>query len=370
MKIFAWFVFALGLAACDSSGSSGSLDGGRPPLEVACSFENCTGCCDGDRCDLTPADESCGNAGEACQVCGSSETCAAGQCVPVADCTECDGCCLNGTQCVPGNSQTACGAGGDACDACGSGTGCDADTGTCQPLACDASNCAGCCTANGVCITSGEQTTDACGAGGQACGVCAPGASACTAGTCIVDQPCLEFCTDGCCTSAGQCIPFAQQDQDACGGAAGPMTCGTCSAQLSCVGGGCVADIAWRVSVVSAVIAPTKAGAAWDGQLFTNPLPDPYAGLSLNNDTFLDGFTPKVDNTLTPNWNHAFGNYVQSEILAQGFTVVVRDSDGLGVFETIGLCTVTVTAQHLAAGFVVQPTCGYASNVRLAFTHP
>jgi hypothetical protein len=221
-----------------------------------------------------------------------------------------------------------------------------------------------------VCITAGEQTTGACGAGGEACEVCAAGASSCTQGTCVVDQPCLEFCTSGCCTASGQCIPYADQDQDECGGASGPQVCGACTAQLSCVNGGCVADLAWRVSVVSAVIAPTEAGADWDGALFTNPLPDPYAGLALANDTFLDGFTPTIDNTLTPNWNHPIGNYLQSDLIAQGVGINIRDSDGLGVFETIGNCTIAVTAQNIAAGFVIKAQCGYASNVRISFTHP
>lgn len=361
-------VLALTVAAC-SDGASTQSDA-RPPTGAACSYANCTGCCDGDRCVLTPSDATCGQPGAACQACGGGETCAAGQCVPVADCTNCDGCCLGGTQCVPGNSLNACGSGGAACAACGAGTGCDSDSGTCEPLACDSTNCDGCCTQNGACVTSDEQTLGACGGGGEACGVCAAGASSCTQGTCIVDQPCLEFCTDGCCTSSGQCIAFADQEQSQCGGAAGPQVCGTCSGQLSCVNGGCVADLAWRVSIVSAVISPTKAGDAWDSQVFTNPLPDPYAGLALGNDTFLDGFTPKVDNTLTPNWNHAIGNYLQSDLLAQGLGVVVRDSDGLGVFETIGVCTVFVTAQNLAAGSVTKAQCGFASNLVISFTHP
>ncbi|MFN0249156.1 MAG: C2 domain-containing protein [Kofleriaceae bacterium] len=95
-----------------------------------------------------------------------------------------------------------------------------------------------------------------------------------------------------------------------------------------------------------------------------------YAGLSLANDTFLDGLTATIDNTETPNWNHSFGNYLESELVAQGLIVNIRDSDGLGVYETIGNCIITITAQDIAAGFVVKPTCGYASNVRITFTSP
>jgi hypothetical protein len=346
------------------------MDGGGSGSGSNCSFENCDGCCDGDRCITTTTAAKCGLPGEACEACDSGDTCAAGQCVPVADCSNCDGCCLNGTQCLPGDSLNACGAGGAACTACGAGTGCDSDTGTCKPIDCDASNCDGCCNQNGVCIPLGQQTLGACGNDGDACEVCSGAASACTQGTCVVDQPCLEICDDGCCTATGQCIPFADQDDNECGGAGTPEVCGACNPALSCVMGDCVADLAWRVNVVSAVIAATKAGAAWDSALFSDPLPDPYIGLALGNDTFLDGFTDTIDNTLTPNWNEPMGTYLQSDLIAQGLLINVRDSDGLGVFESIGACVIAITAQDITAGFVVRPTCGYASNVRISFTNP
>jgi hypothetical protein len=264
----------------------------------------------------------------------------------------------------------ACGSGGEACEACGSGTGCSADTGSCEPIACDASNCDGCCTQNGVCLTAGEQALEACGSAGEACGVCPAAASSCSQGTCVVDQPCLEFCTNGCCTDDGQCIPFGQQEDDVCGGSSGPEVCGACNPALSCVSGACVADLAWKVTAASAVIAATKSGAEWDQALFSNPLPDAYIGLSLGGDTFLDGLSPTIDNTLTPNWNHSFGNYLQSDLIAKGLLVNIRDSDGLGVYETIGNCNIAITAQDITAGFVIKPTCGFASNVRITFTAP
>lgn len=345
--------------------------GSDPPAQpVLCSFENCSGCCDGDVCVETPTATACGDGGGACTACGSGETCAGGQCVAVNDCSNCDGCCINGTQCVPGNTVSACGAGGSACTTCASGTGCDGDTGTCQPIRCDATNCSGCCTANGVCLTVDQQTTAACGADGDACATCPAAASDCVQGTCVVDQPCLEVCNNGCCTATGQCIPYAAQDNTTCGGDTGPEVCSACTGQLSCVGGGCVADISWRVSLVSAVISATNGdGQAWDGGL-ANPLPDPYGAVALTGDTFLDGFTPTIDNTTTPNWNHSFGNYLQSDLLAQGLSVVIRDSDGLGLFQTIGACDITITAAHLSAGSVTKPTCGLASNVVISFARP
>lgn len=357
-------VAALLLVAAACGGSE------PPPNTTQCTFENCSGCCDGDQCVETPTATACGDGGGACTACGAGETCAGGQCVAVADCSNCDGCCIGGTQCVPGNTVSACGSGGETCTTCGVGFGCNGDTGDCEPIRCDASNCNGCCTANGVCLTVDQQTTNACGTGGDACEVCSAGASGCVQGTCVVDQPCLSVCTDGCCTASGQCIPFAQQDSNQCGGDTGPETCGTCSAQLSCVGGGCIADISWKVSLVSAEILQ-RSDTAWDTGPLTNPLPDPYGGISLTGDTFLDGFTPTIDNTLTPNWNHSFGNYVQSELLAQGLSVVIRDSDGLGLFETIGSCNVAITTAHLSAGRVVQATCGvWARNVVLSFARP
>jgi hypothetical protein len=185
-----------------------------------------------------------------------------------------------------------------------------------------------------------------------------------------VNQPCLEVCDNGCCTAGGQCIPFVEQDDGVCGGATAPELCGACNPALSCVSGDCVADLAWKVTIASAVIAATKAGTPWDQALFSDPRPDPYAGLMLSNDTFLDGLTATIDNTETPNWNHSFGNYLESDLIAQGLLVNIRDSDGLGVYESIGACTIAITAQDIAAGFVVKATCGYASNVRITFTAP
>lgn len=357
-------IVALGVFGCSED------PGGGPP--ATCSFENCSGCCDGNTCVTNTSAGACGARGQACAVCESGETCAAGQCAPVADCTDCEGCCLDGTQCVTGQSPDACGTGGAACETCGSGEGCNADTGVCESVSCDASNCPnGCCTANGVCITYDEQWTDLCGDGGAACGTCPASASSCTQGTCVVDQPCLDVCTNGCCTASGQCIPYSDQSATTCGGGAGPELCGGCFTGEACVSGACLADQAWKVTVVSATIAQKDAnGNNWDSSLGSSPPPDPYVGIALGDDTLLDGFSPKIDNTYTPTWNHSFGNYLQGDLLNQGLIVELRDSDGAGVFERIGSCYVTITQAHFTAGSVTKATCGQASNVLIRFSAP
>lgn len=253
---------------------------------------------------------------------------------------------------------------------CTGGQACNPDTGACEANACDDTNCPnGCCTANGQCVTYGEQSTSACGEAGAACAVCPGGTLACTEGSCIMDQPCFEFCDNGCCTPTGQCIPFANQANNMCGGdGAGSELCAACTGDLSCVAGACVADPVYRVVIVSAVISQNKSGTAWDSVVFTNPLPDPYVGFALATDTFLDGFTPTIDNTITPNWNHAIGNYLGSELVSEGLGFNVRDSDGLGVFETIGACSHTVTANELASGTKTFASCGqYVMNLRVNF---
>lgn len=365
---------ALGVAGCgsDSPPGGGTPDSAQPgDAPKRCSFETCDGCCDGDTCVTFQTDGACGTRGQACEACTGDETCAAGQCVPVADCSDCDGCCLNGTQCLPGYFPDACGIGGAACQTCGEGQGCNIDSGTCESVTCDASTCPnGCCTANGVCVTYDEQSTDLCGEAGAACGTCSAGASSCTQGTCVVDQPCLDICNNGCCTASGQCIPYDDQSASTCGGGFGPELCGGCFAGEACVSGACSADQAWKVTVVSATIAATKDGEAWDSTIFTNPLPDPYVGIALGDDTFLDGFSATIDNTLTPTWNHSFGNYKQSDLLNMGLIVEIRDSEGAGVFSRIGSCTVAITTASFTAGSVTKATCGYASNVLITFTDP
>ncbi len=356
------------LTACGGSNAS-STDGGGSQIDAggiaeSCSFENCNGCCDGDVCVAVVDDNNCGEAGSACETCTGEDACVAGSCVANNDCSDCSGCCFEGEVCLEGNTLSACGSSGDACVACPQGQGCNSD-GECVATACDASNCAGCCTANGECLTDSLQTTNACGDDGAACQVCDSEAVSCTLGTCILDQPCLDFCDEGCCNAQGQCIVFDDQDPDTCGAA---ETCSACTGDLSCIDGSCTADPVWTVIVNSALISPTNAdGEDWDQTLFSNPLPDPYITGALANDVLLDWATATIDNTLTPNWDEEESSYLQSDLLAEGLILNVRDSDGLGVFETIGACFVDITLDDLLAGTLTKASCEGASDIVLDF---
>src|SRR4051794_27510403 len=68
---------------------------------------------------------------------------------------------------------------------------------------CSASNCSGCCDANGQC--SQGTTGNACGNTGKLCTVCAPTEN-CQLGTCVATngQACNSSnCATGCCTNSG-----------------------------------------------------------------------------------------------------------------------------------------------------------------------
>lgn len=352
------------VAASDAAVSVADAKPGDP--SPTCNFLNCDGCCAGTQCITATSDNRCGLSGSACVACVGAGECIAGSCVEPTPCEDCDGCCWEGTTCLTGASRLACGSDGDSCTACPDGQGCS--DAVCQVIACDASNCDGCCTANGDCVATDKQNTTACGKAGNACNVCEPAAESCTLGTCVVGQACLDFCDDGCCTDQGQCILFADQDADTCGAEA---TCAPCSDELSCLSGACTANPVWAIEVRSAVLSATDSeGEDWDQALFTNPLPDAYVIGALGNAVSLDWATETIDNTITPDWNETTGSYLQGALLAEGLKLDVRDSDGLGVFETMGSCTVAITMADLLAGSILLTQCGSSvSNLRLAF-HP
>lgn len=120
--IVALAVMALGLSACDgvSETDAGPTDASVP----SCGPENCTGCCDGTRCQSGESLAACGQGGVACEVCGIGVTCEVGGCGGGSTCGpgNCDGCCMGDT-CVGGDG-TACGMGGEACAVCQGWEGC------------------------------------------------------------------------------------------------------------------------------------------------------------------------------------------------------------------------------------------------------
>ncbi len=212
----------------------------------ACTATTCAlGCCSSGMC-LPQANQTaqlCGTGGAACQPCNpeAGETCVAGVCTCVSDCTtsgeksclgtkirecremaghpgclrwqegadcvavngpgarceagecaggcnagNCNGCCLENGTCLPGTADGACGAGGALCRICTGSIGCRNQT--CAPFPCETS-CDGCCRGD-VCIGQAGVNDLACGTGGAACQTCdITQGSHCESGVCTDAQP-------------------------------------------------------------------------------------------------------------------------------------------------------------------------------------
>jgi hypothetical protein len=112
----------------------------------------------------------------------------------VAKCTTvtCTGCCDQKTDtCLAGSEDAACGAGGTLCVACPAADACNSNRVCARKPAettgprCTASNCDGCCSDTGDCFKG--VSSEACGAGGSSCAVCAVGQ------TCQKLNPTAEF---------------------------------------------------------------------------------------------------------------------------------------------------------------------------------
>jgi hypothetical protein len=106
---------------------------------------------------------------------------------PACNAASCpNGCCIHGV-CVDGTATWGCGAGGNACNVCASGQLCTNHV-CAAPPSCGPATCPnGCCTAAGVCVAG--TATSACGTGGAACVACsAPtnGAATCNFHACGV----------------------------------------------------------------------------------------------------------------------------------------------------------------------------------------
>jgi hypothetical protein len=100
--------------ACDTSNST--------PFSVcmiACSPQNCQGCCLGGVCSTGTDPTSCGTGGNACAQCALGQVCVSGACVTLSQCgpTLCAGCCQNDI-CLVGDDNAACGTGGGPCQNC------------------------------------------------------------------------------------------------------------------------------------------------------------------------------------------------------------------------------------------------------------
>jgi len=321
------------------------IDSGQPE---ECNFTNCDGCCDGNVCNLDANAANCGVRGQACLPCENGLECFVGTCAPPTpscDDSNCDGCC-DGNQCLLGNTPAACGELGNTCATCTSGMTCNT-TSICETAEiCGQENCDGCCTGDGQCIAGPLQSVFQCGTDGLACNSCSAEAIECVSGTCVEDQPCLEFCTDGCCTAGGQCIAYSDQSPGVCGESG---TCAACPVNDSCLDGMCTpGTTVWTITVKSAVLSATdENGNDWD--FFGGGLADAFVTGALTNDFVIDWDTKTIDNVTTPNWDEAVDSYSESDLLAEGLEFNVLDADVLS-FETIGNCIMTLTVQELQSG--------------------
>jgi hypothetical protein len=160
-----------------------------------CGSSNCDGCCmpDGTCWTAGPDDAHCGGFmpglpqalhGALCIDCGPGYACGPSN-TPFSVCTiacspqNCQGCCI-GRVCSTGTDPTSCGTGGNACAQCVQGQSCL--NGACVTLSqCGPTLCAGCCQ-NGICLV-GEDNS-ACGTGGGPCHDCTDAGATCTGATC------------------------------------------------------------------------------------------------------------------------------------------------------------------------------------------
>jgi hypothetical protein len=191
------------LACASKSGGTGSDAGIQPDAAPGPDAESCTGCMVGDTCVPGTNEEACGQGGSACITCMGGLQCEDGQCLapPACNPSNCIGCCDVMGDCVAGTDPSACGEGGGQCAACGPDSLCEptAGGGQCQ-FQCGPLTCAGCCTADGTCLTGDDNT--GCGSGGGACETCG-GGNTCNGGVCVNDV-CAATC-DGCCRPDGTC---------------------------------------------------------------------------------------------------------------------------------------------------------------------
>jgi hypothetical protein len=217
----------------------------------------------------------------------------------------------------PGDDGDGPGDNGGPGDGGGNPTPTPSPTPTPTPLpVCDASNCSGCCTAQGICQ---QPTAEHCGTGGGACG------------TCSLTQ---------------QCAPAR----------------GTCEARR------------YRVVVVSASARRSSAADAWynpfewlvDGLIGD---PDWYITAKLlggQNELVLEGETG-VDSDNHPRWNDEVFEATEDQLLNRWMQLAVGEEDSFLTFHDgkYGGCNQLISRAELAAGQVTIPRCGAMENLQL-----
>jgi hypothetical protein len=184
---------------------------GMPPV---CGPSNCRGCCDAAGvCRVGTDTNACGRSGQSCSNCTqSNQGCVSGVCQgmpPACGPNNCGGCCDIGGRCQPGTRDNACGSRGAACSNCTTNGRTCTEPGnycaffpTCSSVTCPT----GCCDSTGTCRTGRSNT--ACGASGQTCADCSASGQACAAqGFCYTGTHCGPDNCAGCCTATGMCRP-------------------------------------------------------------------------------------------------------------------------------------------------------------------
>lgn len=146
---------------------------------------------------------------------------------PIVRCnaSNCDGCCDDTAQCFKGTSTEACGARGTTCTVCAGGQ-------SCAKLDLNAEF-GGACTGG---TTGGGGGATGGGSGGGATGGSGGGATGGGGGSGMDGGSCNSTtCANGCCTNAGVCITNTTPSRCGRGGAA----CSSCMMGNTCVSGAC-----------------------------------------------------------------------------------------------------------------------------------
>ncbi|MCB9577865.1 MAG: hypothetical protein H6717_12660 [Polyangiaceae bacterium] len=217
----------------------GTCEGTAPP----CGPGTCDGCCDAaGQCHFGNETDACGEKGGACSDCTALGLgCNAGVCEgppPKCSAQNCGGCCDATDNCLPGNVDTSCGATGAACENClPMGKKCNqpgsycAFLPTCGPFTCAS----GCCDDSGVCRNG--QANQQCGNDGAKCSDCTQfGLSCAPQGFCYQGTHCGQDNCAGCCTATGVCVAGA--GSTACGQFG--KLCQNCAASgNTCIGQAC-----------------------------------------------------------------------------------------------------------------------------------
>ena len=342
-------------------------DDTMPAPTPTCSDQTCAGCCMGGVCQPGMLDTACGTGGAACQSCGS-DSCNKGVCgkkqppQPACSYSNCGGCCQN-DKCMSGSSQQACGQNGEVCKQCTGGTACH--KGTCKP--CGLETCPNGCCQNMTCMNG--NTASACGANGGACTACTQDQE-CKAGAC---QTVAKKCSASNCTGCCQGDVCENGDQDsACG--SGGAACQTCTGTMKCSLVGSTrlcktpTDATYSVALDSAVITKLNSkGKEWDTPQESGCLtcilgccpPDVYARQKdlTYTGSVVAGMVPSnsvVANSITPKWSMTLGTASTSQLTGGAISIMLMDDDaGILTNDLIGECKGTIQSSDLLAGQIV-----------------